>query len=90
MSAPQFLLHLWGFVLPALVLALVMPLAGRWVFARPVLAWPARVVCHALVGMGVLVLGLMLLGHDGALGTYATLCLTSATLEWGLHRGWRS
>jgi len=36
----------------------------------------------------VLVLGLVLQGHDGKMSTYMALVLVAATVEWALHRGW--
>ena len=89
MTFLQFLFHLIGLVLPALALALFMPLAGHWVMGPATRRWPRRVLWHALVGSGVLLAGLLVQGHDGRMATYAALVLVSATLEWALHRGWR-
>ena len=93
MSLVQFLIHLIHFVLPALALAVCMPLAGRWVMGAGSkgagsMAWPRRVFWHALAGVGVLVAGLLIQGHDGRMATYVALVLVAATLEWALHRGW--
>ena len=89
MSLVQFLLHLIHFVLPALALALCMPLAGRWVMGAGPVSWRRRVFWHALAGVGVLVAGLLIQGHDGRMSTYAALVLVAGTLEWALHRGWQ-
>ncbi len=89
MTFAQILFHLANFVLPALVLAVFMPLAGRWVMGAAAMDWPRRVLCHAAAGTVVLAGGLLVEGHDGRMATYAVLVLASATLEWALHRGWR-
>jgi len=89
MTFAQLLFHLANFVLPALAMAVFMPLAGRWVMGRSGTAWPRRLLCHAAAGVAVLVLGLIVQGQDGRMATYAALVGVSATLEWALHRGWR-
>ena len=89
MNLSQLLLHLAHFGLPALFMAVLMPLAGRWVMGTATLPWWRRVLWHLVAGMGVLVAGLLLQGHDGRMATYAALVLVAATLEWALHRGWR-
>ena len=89
MTFAQLVFHLVNFVLPALAMAVFMPLAGRWVMGSSGLSWPLRMACHALAGVGVLVTGLVVQGHDGRMATYGALVLVSATLEWLLHRGWR-
>jgi hypothetical protein len=89
MTFAQLLFHLANFVLPALALAVSMPLAGRWVMGRAAVRWPQRVLCHAAAGVLVLVAGLLVQASDGRMATYAVLVLVSATLEWALHRGWR-
>lgn len=83
-------LHLLGFVLPALAMAVLMPWAGRWVMgahSRPI---RQRMWVHALSGVGVLALGLWLHGQDGKMSTYTVLVLVAATLEWLMQRGWAS
>lgn len=89
MTFAQLLFHLANFVLPALALAVFMPLAGRWILGAAAMPWPRRLLCHAAAGMAVLVVGLLLQGQDGRMATYVALVLVSATLEWALHRGWR-
>ena len=89
MTFAQLLFHLANFVLPALALAVFMPLAGCWVMGGSRTTWPRRLACHAATGVAVLVLGLILQGQDGRMATYAALVAVSATLEWFLHRGWR-
>ena len=89
MTFAQLLFHLVNFVLPALALAVFMPLFGRWVMGPGGVAWPRRMCCHAVAGTAVLVTGLLAQGHDGRMATYLALVLVAATLEWALHRGWR-
>ena len=90
MTFAQILFHLTNLVLPALALAVFMPLAGRWTLGSAAMPWPRRALCHAVTGTAVLVLGLLLQGQDGRMATYAALVLVLATLEWALHRGWRA
>lgn len=87
MTVWQLILHLFNFVLPALALALFMPLAGRWVMGPSSRSIAQRVMAHSLMGTGVLVVGLIVQGHDGTIATYMALVLVAATLEWLMQRG---
>ena len=89
MTLWQLVLHLFNFVLPALAMAVFMPCAGRWVMGRG--GWPLgrRMAVHAVCGLLVLVVGLVLQGHDGKMSTYFGLVLVAASAEWAMHRGWR-
>lgn len=89
MSIWHLLLHLVNFVLPALAMALFMPWAGRWVMGAG--GWPLgrRMRVHALCGVLVLLVGLVVHGHDGKMSTYIALVLVAATVEWLMHRGWQ-
>ena len=89
MTLVQLLFHLGNFLLPALAMALFMPLAGRWVMGRSQLAWSRRLLVHCVLGVAVLVMGLIVLGEDGRMLTYLALVVLSATLEWVMHMGWR-
>lgn len=84
----QLALHLFNFLLPALAMALFMPLAGRWVMGPSRSSLRRRMGVHALSGGGVLVAGLWLHGQDGKMSTYIALVLAAATTEWLLQRGW--
>jgi hypothetical protein len=84
----QLVLHLFNFVLPALVMAVFMPLAGRWVMGSRHPRLARRILWHALAGVAVLAVGLVLQGHDGTMATYAALVLVAAALEWALQKGW--
>ena len=89
MTFAQLLFHLVNFALPALALAVLMPLAGRWVMGTAAFAWHRRLLCHVAAGVGVLLAGLWVQGHDGQMGTYIVLVVVAATLEWALHRAGR-
>jgi hypothetical protein len=89
MTFVQLLFHLLNFVLPALAMAVLMPLAGHWVMGAAAQAWPRRMAWHGALGVGVLVAGLWMQGHDGRMATYLALVLCAASLEWALHQGWR-
>ena len=87
MTLLQLLFHCFNFVLPALAMAALMPLAGRWVMGRGGVNWQHRFVWHVLAGVAVLLAGLLIQGRDGAMATYAVLVLVAGTLECWLHRG---
>ncbi len=89
MTFAQLLFHMANFVMPALALALLMPLAGHWLMGTAASPWHRRVLWHAAAGVLVLLAGVLIQGHDGRMATYAGLVLVAATLEWLLHRGWR-
>ena len=84
----QLVLHLFNFVLPALAMALFMPLAGRWVMGPGRASLRRRMGVQALCGLVVLVGGLLLHGQDGKMSTYIALVLVAATAEWLMQRGW--
>ena len=88
MTFGLLVLHLWGFVLPALAMALFMPWAGRWVMGRAAKPLRRHMAVHAVSGVLVLVAGLLLHGQDGKMSTYIALVLVAATLEGLMHRAW--
>jgi hypothetical protein len=88
MTFGLLVLHLWGFVMPALAMALLMPWAGRWVMGPSERPMRRHMLVHAVSGLLVLVAGLWLHGQDGKMSTYMALVLVAATLEWVMHRGW--
>lgn len=89
MTFAQAVFHFFGFILPALAMAGLMPMAGRWVMGRGAMPWPRRALWHLLAGVVVLLVGMVLQGQDGQMSTYAVLVGVAGTLEWALHRGWR-
>ena len=80
----QFSSHVVNFFLPALAMALLVPSLARlvWWKALASAGWWRQVRLAALLNAGVLVLGLLLLGRDGAMWTYAGLVLSSALVVW--------
>jgi len=84
----QLILHLFNFVLPALTMALFMPLAGRWVIGSRGPGLGRRVTVHVVSGVLVLAAGLWLQGQDGKMSTYMALVLVTASAEWWMQRGW--
>ena len=76
--------HLLNFFLPALTMALLVPTLARlmWRAELKGKAWRGQVKWSALANAGVLVVGLVLTGQDGAVATYAGLVLASAWVVW--------
>ena len=65
-------------------MALLVPSVARvvwWKALRSVAWWP-QVRLAALLNGGVLLAGLLILGRDGAMYTYAGLVLASALTVW--------
>ncbi|MBM3386803.1 MAG: hypothetical protein FJY36_03940 [Betaproteobacteria bacterium] len=90
MTLLQLFFHLLNFMLPALAMAVCMPLAGRWLMGRRrAVNGRRRFGWHLLVGVVVLLAGVLLQGHDGTMATYAALVLVAGSLEWLLQRGWQ-
>ena len=84
MDMLDFINHLINFVAPALGLALLVPSLARlvwWSALKPV-AWLHQVKWVFVSNVVVLVAGLLLLGRDGAMWTYAGLVLASALSVW--------
>lgn len=84
----QLVLHLFNFALPALAMAIFMPLAGRSVMGPGGTRLHRRMGVHVLSGLVVLVGGLLFHGQDGKMSTYIALVLVTASVEWLLQRGW--
>ena len=76
--------HLLNFFLPALTMALLVPTLARLVWRAELKgrAWRGQVKWSALANAGVLIVGLVLTGQDGAVATYAGLVLASAVVVW--------
>jgi len=88
MTAYQLTSHLLNFLAPAAVVACLLVVFSRLFFGfltsnRPVVhSWRAQAAINFIVGAGVLVAGLVLLGRDGKMLTYALLVLATATSQW--------
>ncbi|RYF01789.1 MAG: hypothetical protein EOO32_02605 [Comamonadaceae bacterium] len=83
--------HLLNLVAPALSMAVLLVL-GCQVFLRKRAAarsMLAQLAINFVVGAAVVVVGMVLLGRDGKMLTYAALALAGATTQWVLLRGWR-
>ena len=91
MSLLDVLDHLLSFAAPALALALLLPLAARFLLKKRGLAasWWVQVAINFIVGLGVLTGSLWWLDRDGKILAYAALALAVATSQWLLSRGWR-
>ncbi|RYF58097.1 MAG: hypothetical protein EOO29_50425 [Comamonadaceae bacterium] len=91
MSFLDLLNHLLNFVAPALAVALVLATTTRWMVRRAPGqgAWWKQVLVLSATGALVLLLGLVLLGRDGRMATYAALVGACATVQWLLLRGWQ-
>lgn len=78
------LIHIVNFFAPAFGLALIVPSVSRlvwWRALKPV-AWFQQVKWVAVINAAILVLGLLVLGRDGAMWTYIALVLASAGTVW--------
>ena len=83
--------HVLNFAAPALAVAVLL-VAFSHVFWRKLAktsGWLAPVAINFVVGCAVLVGGLVVLGRDGRMATYAALVLACATTQWLLLRAWR-
>lgn len=84
MGLMDALIHGVNFFMPALAMAVLLPALARLVWWRALkgaglvrqMGWAATV--NALV----LVLGLLVLGRDGAMATYAALVLACSLSVW--------
>lgn len=83
--------HLLNFFAPALALAALLVLWGALITRKvpQVLALWVQFAINLIVLCAVLALGLVLLGRDGRMATYAALVLVGATGQWIMLRGWR-
>ena len=81
--------HLAGFVAPAAVLSVAIVAFSRLLWRAPdhVVSVRVQLAAQLIVGCGVLLLGLILSGHDGRMTTYAALALVAGSLQWALRRG---
>ena len=87
----DLLLHLGGFVAPALALGLWVALVGPRAVAGSAHKYSFwfRVCLLALAGVAALLIGLWLFGRDGKMATYGLLVLFVASAQWLMAAGWR-
>lgn len=91
MSPLAIVNHLLNFAAPALALAVLLVLCGH-AFLRNLAkphGWIAPIAINFVVACTVLGLGLVLLGRDGRMLTYAALVLACASSQWLQLRAWR-
>ncbi len=77
-------IHLANFAAPALFLALVLALLGRWLApakGKSRALWAVAAVNFA-AGLAVLAAGLWFFGRDGKMATYAALVIVMGTSQW--------
>jgi hypothetical protein len=84
----DLLLHLGGFVAPALALGLLVALVGPRVVAGGAHKYSFwfRASLLALAGVAALLIGLWLFGRDGKMATYG---LFVGSAQWLMAAGWR-
>lgn len=92
MGVLELINHLVNFVLPALGLALFLPLSVRWTRQGRGAAVGMSVQMLVLAGVNVAVLlaGLLVFGRDGTMVTYMAMAVASASIQWLLLRAWRN
>ena len=85
--------HILNFIAPAAVVALLLVLLSR-VFSRFLVSkryFYQSIWAHAatifIVNVLVLVAGLVFLGNDGKMVTYAAMVLVAAVCQWVLFKG---
>ena len=92
MSPLALAVHLLSFAAPALVVAVLVALAGRLVLPRSgrPQRWWLPVALNFIAGVAVLGAGLWWFGRDGKMATYSALVIAVATCQWLSGRAWRS
>jgi len=85
-------LHLLSFLAPALAVAALVALAGRFMLPRqsPSRSWWSQAAINSVVGALVLVAGLWYFGVDGKMATYAALVVAIASCQWVCGHAWRT
>jgi hypothetical protein len=88
MSALDLLDHALNFAAPALAVALLLALGGRFIFSRHAgrHGFWTQVLVNGGVGLVALLAGLWWFGNDGKMASYAALVLCCASSQWWLSR----
>lgn len=83
-------IHLLNFVLPALVMALLLPLCVRWtpLGRKAAPGVPLQILVLAIAHVIVLVAGMLIFGRDGKMVTYLSMAVVGASIQWLLLRAW--
>ena len=84
MGLLAFLDHVVNLFVPAVALAAIAAALVKWVWRRDLAAqrWWRLATPAALFNAGVTLGGLVLLGRDGRMGTYAAMVLATALTLW--------
>mgnify|MGYP001598766077 CR=1 FL=1 len=81
--------HAINFAAPALWLALLLPVLGRFLMkkSRSAHTLPALIAINFIVCTVTLLGGLVLFGQDGKMLTYFSLVAASASCQWFMQKG---
>jgi hypothetical protein len=79
-------LHAFTFITPALFMALILPLAGRWICGplQTPLRYAVQVVILAVLATVVLLVGWWFTGADGSMLTYLSLVGVLGCVQWAM------
>ena len=81
--------HLLNLIAPAVVVAGVLAFVGQKIIPPSPQAYATRTILliNALVGTAILILGMLVFGHDGKIATYALLIVVQAGVQVFLGQG---
>ncbi len=84
--------HLSNFVLPALAVAIGMPLLSRTVAwgRRAQTSLTAQILLNFVSGIAALLAGLWFWGQDGRMATYLAMAVVCGATQWLVLRAWRN
>jgi flagellar biosynthesis protein FliR len=91
MSFVDAVLHALNFCLPAVFMALLVTLSGRFFKKnRPLVGvFIHQFAINLIVTLGVLIVGVLLTGRDGKMYTYLAMITASGTVQWIVSGAWR-
>jgi hypothetical protein len=83
--------HVLNFFAPAVFMALLVALGGRFFKPNKPLAqrYSAQAAINFIACAAVLLVGLWFFGNDGKIATYTAMVLVSATVQWVVLGAWR-
>lgn len=84
--------HLFNFLLPALALAVLLPLCVRWTSMGrgAALGLVSNMLVLTVVNAAVLLAGLVWFERDGKMLTYLAMAVAGASTQWMLLKAWRT
>jgi len=84
MDALGLIWHLFNFVLPAIGVGALSAALCKLFWRRTLsgVAWWTLAWQASVAGLAVLVVGLLVTGHDGRMGSYAALVVACALVPW--------